>query len=297
MTTDLRYDGPDLESEAGQRTSSAMMGGTMALDGLTTALSSSETRKTAKRSQAEAEALAADQAVWRDTPSGPELSGLADESLARRWIAAAAHPDQPDANEVRGRIEAELDRRDPETMRDYRSWRNAANQPPGEAMRRALAEREQRLAGVWGPLAGGAAATMTQEQVTQAWAAAHASLGEGPALDEARAAGFARLRELDPDLADGWVAAQLPQPSTVKGLGERPGLSAGQAAARTTGRAGAFVPGPVGQAGWAQVAAHGVKVAKAGSLITPAGVATAGKAGVEATKRLLDNAATRAVRQ
>ena len=77
--------------------------------------------------------------MWADTPGGVELSGLPDEGIARRWAACAAHPDQPDASEVRTRLEAELARRDPETMRDYRSWRNAAGQP----------RRGRRCAGRW----------------------------------------------------------------------------------------------------------------------------------------------------
>ena len=139
MNYDLRYDGPDVEAEMSSRQQGALMGTSMIVDALTSARQSRITADGARAAQLEAATLHADRAVWADTPAGVELSGLPDEGIARRWAACAAHPDQPDAGEVRARLEAELARRDPETMRDYRSWRNAAG----------ASNRGRRCAGRW----------------------------------------------------------------------------------------------------------------------------------------------------
>ena len=270
MNYDLRYDGPDLESDLNNRGQSLLTVAMMAHQGLGTGLGE-RGQKASKRDEA---ALAADQMVWRDTPAGAELSGMVDEALAHRWTAAAAHPDHADANEARTRIEAELDRRDPETMRDYRSWRNALGLPPGQAMQQALAERNARLEQVWKPLTEPGVTTMGTDEVLDRWAAAHAAHDtpeNADALETARKVGEDRLRELDPVRADAWKAMQAEQPSPVKGLGSRPGLSQADAAARTAGRATAFLPGPGGAtAGWGAVATKGVKVATTVARATPA---------------------------
>lgn len=260
MTIDLRYDGPDVEGESSTRRDALLTAAIIAKQGLGAGLGERATRA----SERDAAAAAAEQMVWRDTPTGPELGGLGDDALAVRWSACAAHPGQTDATEVRTRIEAELDRRDPETMRDYRSWRNAAGLAPGEAMRRALAEREERLRGQWQPLLTGAGRMDTGEVVSR-WAAAHAAhgLGEETAeqLRQARQVGQDRLAELDPQRLRAWAGMTAEQPSTVKDL-SRPGLSEAEAAARTAGRPPAFLPGPGGSgSGWGKVASTGVTVA------------------------------------
>jgi hypothetical protein len=118
MNYDLRYDGPDVEAELSSRQQGALMGASMIVDALTSARASRITADGARAAQLQAAELHADRAVWADTPGGVELSGLPDEGIARRWVACAAHPGDPDASGVRARLEAELARRDPETMRD-----------------------------------------------------------------------------------------------------------------------------------------------------------------------------------
>ena len=290
MNYDLRYDGPDIEGEAGARTQNLLTVGAM------TYSARHEGKELGRRNatdRAEA-ALHADQSVWRDTPGGAELGALDDAGIARRWAACAAHPDQADANEVRGRLEAELDRRDPETMRDYRSWRNGCADPPGEAMRKALAERDARLVLAWKPLTEPGVEAMGAAEVADRWAAAHAAHGHGRTdqdgnakdLTKARAAGEKRLAELDPGRVDAWKALQAAQPSPVPGVGARPGLSPADAAARTTGRVGAFLPSPGGAAaGWGAVAKGGVTVATTTARATPAApLAAAGQAMAKATR-------------
>lgn len=265
MSYDLRYDGPDVEGEVSARTQQMLMGATMVGDGLSAGREARRGRRDALAGEAQAEALAADQAVWRDTPPRHDLGALSDAGIAGRWEVCAARTDQAEANTVRVDLEAELASRDPETMRDYRSWRNAAGLPPGEAMRRALAEREQRLRACWQPLLGDGAGGMDAAEVADRWAAAHAAHGTGEPmagqLAMAREAGQARLAELDPDLVRAWTALQAEQPSTVQGLGARPGLTQAEAACRVAGKAGAFLPTPGGdQHGWAKVAEQGVQV-------------------------------------
>ena len=273
MNYDLRYDGPDVEAELSSRQQGALMGTSMIVDALTSARQSRITADGARAAQLEAATLHADRAVWADTPAGVELSGLPDEGIARRWAACAAHPDQPDASEVRTRLEAELARRDPETMRDYRSWRNAAGAPPGEAMRRALAEREARLADRWTPLTNPQeVAGMDADEVLGRWADAHAAHGTDTTradLEQARTAGAHRLAAVAPERLAAWNALQTAQPTPVPGVGARPGLSPADAAARTAGRPSAFLPGPGGaHAGWEAVAQHGVQVAGTAARMT-----------------------------
>lgn len=306
MNYDLRYDGPDIEGEAGARSQNLLTLGAMGLAARKDGKELGRRNATDRASKADAQALSADQSVWRDTPTGAEVGGLDDEAIARRWAACAAHPDQPDANEVRGRLEAELARRDPETMRDYRSWRNAAADPPGEAMRKALAERDARLVQVWKPLTEHGVAAMGADEVADRWAAAHAAHGhdhtdrDGNVEDvkKARAAGQERLAELDPGRVDAWTALQAAQPSPVKGMGARPGLSPADAAARTSGRVGAFLPSPGDGAtlGWGAVAKGGVKVATTTARTTPAApLAAAGQATAKVTLGL-HQAMSRAMR-
>ena len=73
-------------------------------------------------------------------------------------------PRHADANARPHRDEAELDPRDPETMRDYRSWRNARG-APGQAMQKALAERNVRLSQAVEPLTAAGATTMGTDEV------------------------------------------------------------------------------------------------------------------------------------
>ncbi len=263
MNFDMRYDGPDVEAEAGAKTQQMMMGATMVGDGLSAAREASRGRRDARAADQQAEALAAAQRVWRDTPARTELGGLSDAAIAGRWEVCAARTDQAEANNVRADLEAELARRDPDTMRDYRSWRNAAGLAPGEAMRRALAERNARLRQEWLPLTMPGIEAMDTGEVLARWAAAHAAHPNeliDADLTAARAAGEARLRTLDPTLVDAWAALQADQPSTVAGLGSRPGLTPAEAASRVAGRTGAFLPAPSGaQHGWVKVAAHGVQ--------------------------------------
>ena len=80
--------------------------------------------------------------------------------MARGRHRFTRHPADPQATRSRLQLERELDQRDPQTMRDYRSWRNASAADPGLAMQMALYEREVRLARDWKPLASGQAATL-----------------------------------------------------------------------------------------------------------------------------------------
>lgn len=301
MNYDLRYDGPDMEAEASNRQANVLMGATMMLDALSGARQS-RTQATATQTAAQqAEALHADQAVWRDTPAGAELAGVDDSALAHRWVACAAHPDQPDANEARSRLEAELARRDPETMRDYRSWRHAAGLAPGEAMHKALTEREARLWQAWKPLTGPGIDTMPAAEVLTRWAAAHTAHGHhgiAEDLEKARIAGGRRLKEVDPARVDAWTALQAAQPSPVQGLGSRPGLSPADAAARTAAHPAAFLPGPGGStAGWGAVATHGVKVATTmAAHATPAAPVVAGAQLAASAARHAHHALSRGMR-
>lgn len=271
MNYDLRYDGPDVEAELSARQQGALMGASMIVDALTAARASRITADGARAAQRQAAELHADRVVWADTPAGAELSGLPDAGIARRWVACAAHPGDPDASGVRARLEAELARRDPETMRDYRSWRNAAGQAPGEAMRRALAEREARLADRWTPLTNPQqVAGMDADEVLGRWADAHAAHGTHTTradLEAARTAGAHRLAAVAPERLAAWNALQADQPTAVAGVAARPGLSPADAAARTAGRSGAFLPDP-GGAGWAAVAQRGVAVAGTAARVT-----------------------------
>ncbi len=282
MTYDLRYDGPDIEGEASARNQNLLTVAAMAYTGRREGKDLGR-RKADDRAAA---TLTANQGVWRDTPDVWELPALDDAGIARRWVACAAHPDQTDANEVRGRLEAELERRDPQTMRDYRSWRNAAADPPGEAMRKALAERDARLAEVWRPLTEHGVEAMGAQEVADRWAAAHAAHGNAKDLTTAREVGEKRLTELDPGRVAAWKALQAEQPSPVEGVGARPGLSPADAAARTTGRVGAFLPSPGGAApGWGAVAKGGVTVVTTTARVTPAApLAAAGPALGKATR-------------
>jgi hypothetical protein len=287
------------------------MGATMVLDGLTHAGQAHKQAAANALANKDAAALADAQRVWRDTPSGPELGALDDAALARRWTATAAWPDQPEATEVRTRLEAELARRDPETMRDYRSWRNSAGATPGDAMRLALAEREARLHQAWAPLLGTGAAAMDGDEVVTRWAAAHAAHGldaqTAARLDQARAAGQARLAGVDPARLNAWKALQVGTPSTVPGV-SRPGLTPAAAAARIAGQQGAFLPTPRPaakdgaaaekggkdqQTGWAAVAATGVAVVRTAARATPAAPAAAAVDGLAASTRAVQHAITR----
>ena len=292
MNYDLRYDGPDVEGEAGARTQNLLTVGAMTYSARREGKELGRRNATDREQKAAARAdaaLHADQSVWRDTPGGADLGALDDDGIARRWAACAAHPDQPDANEVRGRLEAELARRDPETMRDYRSWRNAAADPPGQAMRKALAERDARLEQAWKPLTEHGVAAMGADEVADRWAAAHAAHGHdgnAEALNRARTVGQERLAELDPGRVDAWKALQAAQPSPAPGVGARPGLSQADAAARTAGRVGAFLPSPGGAAaGWGAVAKGGVTVATTAAHTTTVlnPLVAAGKATTTAT--------------
>ena len=113
---------------------------------------------------------------------------------------------------------------------------------------------------------------MDADEVLGRWADAHAAHGTDPTradLDAARAAGAHRLAVVAPEQLAAWNALQAEQPTPGTGLGARPGLSPADAAARTAGRTGAFLPGPGGaHAGWAAVAQRGVQVAGTAARMT-----------------------------
>ena len=122
-------------------------------------------------------------------------------------------------------------------------------------MRRALAEREARLADRWTPLTNPhEVAGMDADEVLGRWADAHAAHGTDTTradLETARTAGAHRLAVVAPERLAAWNALQTAQPTPGTGLGARPGLSPADAAARTAGRPSAFLPGPGGaHAGW-----------------------------------------------
>lgn len=290
MNYDVRYDGPDVEADLSTRQQGVVMTAAMVGEALLSARASRGAAQQAQEAQAQTETLAENQQVWREGPTSAEgIAGLDDATIARRWIACAAHPREAEANEIRDRLEAELERRDPETMRDYRSWRNAGAQPPGEAMRRALAERETRLAQSWTALGEPGAEAMSSDELLRRWADAYTAHGTprtAADLEQARAAGTRRLTELDPQRAAAWQALQAPQATAAPGAGQ-PGLSAAEAANRTAGRTGAFLPGGSADgATWARVARKGVEAASTAALAV-ANPASAGVSVVQgAVKRL-----------
>ena len=265
---DLRYDGPDLEAETNSRAQGTVMAAVMVAEAAQQGRQVRAERTAAARD-------AADRSLWRDTPAD-QLADLGDEALSARWQACARHHGDSEANEVRGRIEAELDARDPETMRDYRSWRNAGLKDPGAAMQSALAERERRLGQVWEPLAGPGADDLPTEQVLQRWAASHSAHGTTEtqaAVKRARTAGEELLRQREPELMRGYD--ELRGVRGPAGAGPRLGLADAEAAARAAGTRLAF-----GSGGWAAVRTGGA--ATAGTAARTAAAST-GPAGLAAT--------------
>jgi len=194
--TDIRYDGPDLEADTSGRVQGLAMTAIMAGEGINAGRREAASRREQADDRIAATQRAADQRLWSATPAG-ELGELTDDQLAARWVATARHPDDPAACRARAGLEAELDRRDPETMRDYRSWRNAGATEPGYAMRLALTEREVRLEQAWKPLVTGPATDLDAATLPTAWMAALGSLS--PDAEPAVAAGEAELRTRLPD--------------------------------------------------------------------------------------------------
>jgi hypothetical protein len=111
---------------------------------------------------------------------------------------------------------------------------------------------------------------MDADEVLGRWADAHAAHGTHTTakdLETARTAGAHRLAAVAPERLAAWNALQTEQPTAVAGVAARPGLSPADAAARTAGRSGAFLPDP-GGAGWAAVAQRGVAVAGTAARVT-----------------------------
>ena len=162
--SEIRYDGPDVEAETSGRSGGLVMTAMMGYDGLAAG-------RRERRDRVDAAAYTADQRRW-SAVSAEHVGDLGDEDLARAWQATARHPDDQGAGAVRAHLESVLSQRDPETMRDYRSWRVLTSATPGEAMQRALAEREKRLDPLWRALAGGQADHLDDSTLARAWVAA-----------------------------------------------------------------------------------------------------------------------------
>lgn len=259
-----RWDGPDLEDEANSRLQGALMNATMMGQGALEGWAGARQRRAAAVQEQHRAGEEADRALWRSVADLDHLGGLGDGQLAERWAACARRVGDPEADRARAAIEGELDGRDPETMRDYRSHRHAAATEPGQAMRAALAEREQRLERVWRPLLEDPDRLGTPE-LLHGWAAATVAAGTGRDIDPPTAAASAemRLRRLEPQLMDGYDAL-------------REHLTAEEAAAAVAGRRLAF-----GREGWDTVRAGGATAAAAvrGIALVPGPVGAAAKAG------------------
>jgi hypothetical protein len=246
MNHDLRYDGPDLESETGGRLQGVLMSAVMVAEAV------QQGRQA--RAQRPAPGPSQDPTQLRQGTGSEDLGEASDGALAQRWQASADRHGDAAADRARAGVEAELAARDPETMRDYRSWRNAAGALPVQAMQRALQERDARLAALYGPLAGPGAAALGRDELLQGWAAAHAAHdpqdpqdahGDGAAA-AARGSGERLLRQREPELMAAFDALRAA------------GAAEPDAAARLTGGRAAFTP----QA-WAAVRAGSAKGASA----------------------------------
>jgi hypothetical protein len=237
---EIRYDGPDLEAETSGRVQGMTMVTMMVGEGLQAGRREARARaEDAAAEQANAQ-LGADRQLWSSTPTD-QLAELTDEQLAARWQATARHPADPQATRSRLQLERELDQRDPQTMRDYRSWRNASAADPGLAMQMALYEREVRLARDWKPLASGQAATLDDAVLPTAWVAALGAHDPGAAT--AITAGEAELRRRMPD-------QMAPYDTAVRrGLAPRDAASMAWDSGQD-----ALGPTPT----WRHIAAHGV---------------------------------------
>jgi hypothetical protein len=247
--TELRYDGPDLEADTSGRAQGLLMSSVMALDGASHGRSAAQQREDQRRHDATVASERQDRALWAGVPTA-DWAGLSDGTLATRWQAAARHTGDRDADRARGAIERELTDRDPETMRDYRSWRYGANCDPGAAMQQALRERERRLAVAWRPIAQGRGTSLDETQLAAGWVAALAA--HDPDARLAAATGEAVIRERFPELLDS-------PDRTRGGAGLATGATAPQgiagdpAAATQTGHRRAFGPGTA----WADTLHHG----------------------------------------
>jgi hypothetical protein len=256
MNHDLRYDGPDLEADVGSRSQGTLMAGAMVAEAAVQGL---QARAAAR--------LDADRKLWRDTPAD-QLPELGDEALARQWQACARHHGDSEANEVRGRIEAELTARDPATMRDYRTWRNAGGADPGRAMQSALWERDKRMRADYLPLAGPGAEQLASEQLLTGWVAAHQVPQDGAEIKRAKEVGERLLREREPELMSAYDALRAPASQATRIGGDA------EAAARLVGGRAVFGDG------WSAVRAGGA--AKAATAARTAAPAAAGPAGAAA---------------
>lgn len=236
--TEIRYDGPDVEADTSGRVQGLTMVTIMTAEGIQAGRAARAGRATQDQELAVREAGEADRALWSSVPPD-QLHTLTDQQLAQRWQATARHPGDPDAHTTRSSLESVLAERDPETMRDYRSWL-ATGVPPGRAMSRALAERDTRVKPVWTPLTGGGAHALDPSTLATAWTAALVSHDPGAA--PAVAAGEAALRTQVPDLMAAYDTAR-----------DR-GLDPHEAAAAVTGAPLAFGPNPT----WTHIRQHGV---------------------------------------
>lgn len=194
--TEIRYDGPDLEAETSGRVQGMTMVTMMVGEGFQAGRREARARAEDTVAEQAKVQLNADRQLWSSTPTD-QLAELTEEQLAVRWQATARHPGDPQATRARLQLERELDQRDPHTMRDYRSWRNASAADPGLAMQMALHEREVRLARDWRPLAAGQASELDNATLPTAWVAALGA--HDPNAAAAVAAGEAELRRRMPD--------------------------------------------------------------------------------------------------
>lgn len=265
---DLRYDGPDLEADTNSRAQGTLMAGVMIAE-------AAQQGRQARAERIETARLEQDRTLWRDTPPGKELADLGDEALAARWQACARHHGDSEANQTRGRVESELAVRDPETMRDYRSWRNAAGMPPAQAMQQALAEREARLAERYRPLTGPGANALDTQQLLDGWAAAHGAHGTNDDVARAQAKGEELLRQREPELMAPYDALRGTNQTDA-----RLRITDAEAAARTAGGRAAFGP-----AGWSalRTGAAGQSFMAARTAAPAAGPAGAAAAAVATT--------------
>ena len=267
--TEIRYDGPDVEADTSGRVQGLLMATVMAADGAHSGRSAARQRHETRAHTHAAQAEQADRALWAGVPRG-DWAELCDAALAARWQAAARHCGDRDADDARGAIERELTARDPDTMRDYRSWRYAAGCDPGTAMQRALAEREQRLHTQWRPLADGRGTGLDEAQLAAGWVAALGS--HDPAAQPAAQAAEALLRSRLPALMGDYDTARSALTPTADGRWLPDRVSGHAAAGAATGHTLAFGPGTA----WTDTLHRGTPhPAGRPSLPTPVAVATA----------------------
>ena len=139
MSYDLRYDGPDMEAET-------RGGSGPGDDDLLRRPRAQRRRQAAGQARPKRRPRGTQPSGRVGTPQPGQLGALADEGLAQRWAATAAHPDHADANEARG---ADGGRAGPPRPRDDARLpllAQRAGLPPGQAMRAGVGRAQRPTA-------------------------------------------------------------------------------------------------------------------------------------------------------